>query len=508
MSRTKNVGRNVYWGLINKAVSIVLPFIVRTVILYKLGTEYLGLSGLFVSILSVLSLTELGFGSALIYNMYEPMAIGDVKKVNALLNLYRRCYRYIGIIILLIGLLLVPFLKYFIHGDYPQDVNLHIIYFIYLFNTVLSYFLFAYKKSILYASQRVDMDSNINTFVAIIQNGVQILFVVLFENYYVYIVVLPFATIINNIWASYVVDKKFPQYTCQGELEKEDIKMVMKNVSGLIYQKIGGVVLLSVDNIIVSAFLGLHILAIYNNYYYIVTSLTGILAIVLKALKPSVGNSIAVESLEKNYKDFNKFNFIYVWIVSWCAITLMNLYQPFMRVWVGEDLMLSMPLVLLFVFYFFTNKWCDMTFVYQEAAGLWYENRFVAIIAAAVNLVLNVILVQIIGLAGVLISTIVSVVFIYDIGYAYVLFKYYFKNTMYIKEFFLSMLRYILVFFVIGVFTYVVCGYVNCGEVMTLIVRGMICVCIPNFLAICTFRNNQHFISVKKMIKDFLKRKC
>lgn len=507
MGRTQNVGRNIYWGIMNRIVSILLPFLVRTALLYKLGTEYLGLSSLFTSVLSVLSLTELGFGQALVYSMYEPMAKKETKKINALLVLYNKCYKIIGLAILALGVCFVPFLPKLIYGEVPGDVNLYVLYIVYLFNTVLSYFLFAYKKSIFYASQRTDIDSNINTMVSVFQNLFQIIVVLLFANYYVYIIFLPMATLVNNIWVSLSVKKRFPEFKCEGSLGKEEIKYIFKDVKGLVFQKIGGVVLLSLDNIVVSAFLGLNTLAVYNNYYYVVTALTGILSIITNALKPSVGNSMVTESLEKNYNDFNKLNFAYLWIVAWCTITMLNLYQPFIRIWTGEALMLSNSLAFLFALYFFINKWCDMMYVYQEAAGLWYENRFVPLLAAVLNLILNILLVQVIGLAGILVSTIMSILLIYNTGYAYVLFKYYFKDISKMGTYFSRQFEYVLTFVIIGILTYFVCSKVILGDYASIFVRGVICIFFPNLLAVFVFRRTENFKGIQDIMKRLVRHK-
>lgn len=77
IERTKNTVAGAFWGLVEKISSILLPFIVRTVLIKKLGSEYLGLSSLFSSILEVLNLTELGFGSAAVFAMYKPIAEDD-----------------------------------------------------------------------------------------------------------------------------------------------------------------------------------------------------------------------------------------------------------------------------------------------------------------------------------------------------------------------------------------------------------------------------------------------
>ena len=155
--RLKNSARNIFAGGISKFVSLLFPFIIRTIIIKEIGIEYAGINSLFSSILMVLSISELGFGSAMVYSMYKPIAEKEVKKVSALLNLYRKVFVFVGIFILCAGLLLMPFLNFLVRGDCPDDLNIYVLYFIFLINSVISYFAFAYKSALLTATQREDI---------------------------------------------------------------------------------------------------------------------------------------------------------------------------------------------------------------------------------------------------------------------------------------------------------------------------------------------------------------
>ena len=146
IQRSKNAKRNIIYGTINRLTSLIFPFIIRTVMIYYMGVEYVGLGGLFSSILSFLSLAELGIGTALVYSMYKPIATDDVDSICALLKLYRKLYFIIGCIIFSVGLALAPFLRFIISQDVPDDVNIYILYLIYLLNTVISYWFFGYKQ--------------------------------------------------------------------------------------------------------------------------------------------------------------------------------------------------------------------------------------------------------------------------------------------------------------------------------------------------------------------------
>ena len=190
MSRTKNAARNVLFGLINKIIVLLFPFAIRAIIIQTLGSEYLGLNSLFTSILQVLNLAELGFNSAVVYSMYKPIAENDTNTICALMNLYRKIYRIIGIIVVVVGLILLPFLSYLIKGSYPTDINIYILYIIYLFNTGLTYFLFAYKSALLTAHQRSDVISNVQSIAFILQYVIQIIILLKTKNYYMFVIVL------------------------------------------------------------------------------------------------------------------------------------------------------------------------------------------------------------------------------------------------------------------------------------------------------------------------------
>lgn len=502
-NRTKNISRSILWGIFNKIIAIVLPFAIRTVMIYYMGMQYVGLGSLFSSILQVLSFAELGVGSALVFSMYKPIAEQDNEKVCALLNLYKKAYREIGLIILAIGLIIMPFIRYLIAGEIPFDINIYILYSIYLLNNIIGYFLFAYKQSLLTASQRVDVVSKVSMILQIIFGVVQICFLIIFRNYYLYVIFIPMITFINNIVLGIIVNKQYPQYKCIGRISNEEFCLLRKQVGGMVFQKIGGIVLASVDTIIISAFLGLTQLALYQNYYYIFTALNGFFAVIQQALIPSIGNSVVTNSIEKNYNDFRKFNFIYLWIVVWWSACLMCLYQPFMEIWVGKENMLGQEMVILFVVYFFVFKWCDMLYIYQDACGLWWQTRYVPFLASIINLIINIVLVNVIRLPGILISTIIAIAFIYDYGYAKVIFETYFES---IKNGFTNywgrQFLYLISLFVVAGITSYICWIIPINNILfRLIINGVVCVIIPNFVLVLLWHRLPEFRGMKELVK-------
>lgn len=486
IERTKNASRNIIWGTISKIISLLLPFVSRTVIIYKLGIDYVGLGSLFNSILQVLSLAELGIGGALVFSMYKPIAEDDDKTICALLNLYRNCYRIIGLIILVIGIIILPFLPFLIKGDVPADINLYVLYGIYLFNNVIGYFMAAYKQSIFTATQRVDIISKITLLLSIISNISQIILLIMFSNYYVYVIVIPVITCTNNLVLAHLAKKYFPQYKCVGKIGNTELAVIKKKIGGAVFQKIGNIILTSVDTIVISAFLGLKILGIYNGYYYVITALLGFLSVITQAIIPSIGNSIVENDSEKVYFDFKKFHFIYIWIVSWWSCALICLYQPFIRLWQGEENMLPFGIAVCLGIYFFTYKLGDICWAYREAIGLWWEGKFGPLISSIVNLTLNIILVRKIGIYGIVISTIISIVLITMPYGGYILYKHYFKTQKF-RSYILRNIFYFLIMCVVSTLTYFICSLLSFEGVIELAVKTIICMLVPNVLLLLIY---------------------
>ena len=372
IERTKNATRNIIYGVFLKIYQLLGPFILRTIFIYTLGMEYLGLNSLFTSILSVLNLAELGVGSALVFSMYKPIAEDDTEKICALMNLYKLYYRIIGAVILIIGLILVPFIPKLISGSVPEDVNIYVLYLMNLGATVLSYWLFAYKTCLFGAHQRNDMIAKVTIVSSTLQYIIQAIFLISISNYYLYLTITLTTGIFNNLYAAYKCNKMYPKYKARGNLERTEVKEIHRKVRDLFTSKIGGAVVDSADTIVISSFLGLTTLAIYNNYFYIMSSIYGFIMIIFNACMAGVGNSLIVESEDKNYNDLKKFLYIVCWIASVCTCCLLGLYQPFMKMWVGEKSMLSFNLVICICIYFFVRNinTLQMLLVFPDPASV------------------------------------------------------------------------------------------------------------------------------------------
>lgn len=505
IERTKNAGRNIVFGVMLKAYQIVIPFVMRTVMIYLMGVQYLGLNSLFTSILQVLNLAELGVGSAMVYSMYKPIAIDDETRICALMKLYRMYYRVIGLVIAIIGAFLTPFIPKLIKSDVPPDINIYILYILNLAVTVLSYWLFAYKNCLLDAHQRTDVTSKVTLVTNTVQYALQILVLVLFKNYYAYVIVALFTQAMTNIVIAMVVTKMFPDYRPNGKLESSEIKTINRRIRDLFTAKLGGTITNSADTIVISAFLGLTTLAVYQNYYFIMNAVCGFITVLFSSITAGIGNSLVTETIEKNYKDFKVFSFIICYILCICCCCFIGLYQPFIRLWVGNKYILDYRFVILFCVLFYCLELAMLWASIKDAAGLWHSDRFRPLVGASVNLILNIVLVQYCGLYGIILSTVLSYIFISMPWLIHNLFSLVYKKPLY--SYILDISKYVLITLITSLIVNFVCLNINIGGILELILKLVVCLLVPFFVQNLVFRKKDEYIQAKGKLFRMLKKR-
>lgn len=491
IERTKNATRNIVVGMILKIYQLLVPFVIRTVMIHVLGMEYLGLNSLFTSILQVLNLAELGVGSAMVFSMYKPIAEDDSATINDLMRLYQFYYRIIGIIILTVGIIITPFIPKLIKSDIPSGLNIYILYYLNLGATVISYWLFAYKNCLLTAHQRNDVISKVTIITNTVMYVGQIIALLLFKNYYIYLIIALLGQILLNIGTAITADRMFPEYRPSKIFNKKLSKDINQRIKDLFTSKIGEIIVNSADSIVISAFLGLTILASYNSYFYILSAILGFVLLFLQACTAGIGNSLIVETPEKNYNDLKKLTLIVTWITGFCSCCLMCIYQPFMKIWIGEENIFPISCVVCFVIYFFFRCVNQLFIVYKDAAGMWHEDRFRPLATALTNLILNLILVQIIGIYGVLLSTVISTLVV---GIPWLL-NNIFTVIFHVKmgEFLRNFVFYIGVTCINVLLTYLVCEAIPVDGIMCIVVRLILCCIIPNAFYLLAYRHKKEF---------------
>lgn len=400
--------KNLKYSYIGNIAVLVLQFISRSIFIQYVGSTYLGLESVFSNILGVLSFAELGIGTSINFSLYSPVASDDQNKIKALLYFYKECYKFISIIIFGLGIVIIPFLPFFAK---PEGINYYyIVYFVYLINSVTSYFV-SFKFSLPNAEQKNYIYTNIGTLGKISIIFVQIIILVVTKNFLLYALSGLIVNLLQKLISNYYLNKKYPIFKTikqDNKLDKNELIAIKKNVKGLIYHRIGEMSVYQTDNLIISSVLGVAMAGIISNYNLIINSVSTFTSLMLNSVNSSLGNMCATENEEYQYNIFRQYNFIAFWLYGFCAIALYILINPFIQLWIGEAYLISEWTVFFIVinFYFLGYRICINNF--KVAAGIFYQDRYLSIIQAIVNLVVSIALVLLIGLPGVFIGTVVQ----------------------------------------------------------------------------------------------------
>lgn len=510
MTRTQNIKKNLIFNIVKFVTNLLLQFVLRTVIIYYMGAEYLGLNGLFSNIFSFLNLAELGIGTAIVFSMYKPIAENDIEKVKSLEYLYKKFYLIISIIVGVVGLAIIPALPHLMNGGVSVDIDIYILYIMYLAYTLVGYWS-AHKRSLLFAYQRNDVENKIKTLCIIGMTIIQIIVLIVFKNYYLYFSISILFTLIECILIQIVANKMFPEINGKAQpIDKDTKKEITKNVTALSMHKIGSAVVFSTDSILVSSFLGVVVLGAYSNYNLIVSSIASIILLFSNALMASVGNLIVSNSPEYTLKKYKVINTMFSVMVAFSTICLITLFQPFIVKWTGGgEYMLEFSTVIIICLSFYFTRMRTATNLFKDAAGLYWQNKWQPIVESVVNLVTSIVLVKLIGINGIFIGTIISTLVAPFWWEPYVLYKYYFKRS--VKEYFG---RYILDFVIMCIccaITYFVCSFIPDGGWLMLIVKFAVCIVLSLVLLVIAYLPNKEFKELfnmgKNMLKDVFHRK-
>ena len=444
MGRVQSAAKNIVFGQIGNFITQLLGFILRTVFIAHLGDTLNGINDLYTSILSVLSMAELGIGTALNYSLYKPVATGDIGKVKSYMQLYKKAYRAIGIVIGVIGLAISPFLPYLVkqpEGVSVRDLTLY--YFIFLFNTVSSYFV-AYKYSLVNAEQKNYIQTNVITITKMITVTLQIVVILTTGSFYAYLLTAAAVELLQKIFVSHYLNRRYPYLLDEDveKLSKEETGEIVTKTKALVFHKVGDVARLQTDSMIISGFINTVLVGIVGSYNMVLNSVANVVNIIFNSVLSSFGNLIATGSKEKQYQIFKVYRFAACWIYGFAAIGFSMLLTPLIYLWLGSERTLAYGVVMciLIDFYFKGDRIVLSNF--KTAAGVFEQDKYLALIQGVVNLIISIVLVQKIGLIGVYIGTIVSGL-IANITKPVIIYKVILNQP--VKRYFLDSLKYLLV---------------------------------------------------------------
>lgn len=504
-TRTEYSILNILTGLGGYAVNAIVGLVCRMVFTRTLSADYLGISGLFTNILTMLSLAELGIGSAIVYALYKPLATNDRKKIASLVKFYGKCYQVIGIIVAIAGIIVIPFLDILIKEQPEIKESLYLIYCIYLFNTASSYF-FSYRGSLIVAAQQNYIVTGVNYIITIGQSILQVIWLLATHEYIGYLIIQAIGTLIYNFTISYIAKQKFPYIIAKNiaPLEKEEKQGLVKNIRALVIWKLSGLLVNSTDNIIITYFSGLSAVGLSSNYTLLSTTLNSLLNQLFNGITASVGNLNAIESKEKRLSMFYSINLANFWLFGWTSIGIFVVSTDIVHLLFGGEyvLPLNIPFVIALNFYMVGMQSAVWTF--KNTLGLFRPGRYLLIITAIINLVCSIWFGKMWGLFGILFATAISRAFTNTWYDPYAVFKYGFHESA--VPYFLRYAKYATILVFTGAFCYGICSLMDFSIWINVILKFAVCCIVPNIIfLICLYRTNE-FEYFKHLFSSLIKR--
>lgn len=498
--RSKSSAKNLVVALIGQAFGLIISFIARIIFVKFLSDEYLGLNGLFTNLLTMLSLVELGVGSALVYSLYKPLADGDNEKVKSLMDLYRKAYNIIGGVVLIIGILFIPFYRYLI-SEVPSISHLDFIYILFVLNTAISYF-YSYKRSLIICDQKRYIATIYRYVFYFLLNVFQIIVLFLTHNYILYLITQVVFTWLENICISIKADRMYPYLKDKNikKLDKKELNTISKNVRAMLFHKIGGVVVNSTDNILISKLVGLIAVGMYSNYYLITSALDTITAQFFNAITASVGNLGACTNSKKVKETFNTTFFLNYLIYGVITVCLLILFNPFIEVWLGKKYLFDFGVVLVITICFYLKGIRKTCLTFKDALGLFWQDRYKPIIESIINLVASIILGIKYGILGIFMGTIISTVTTSLWIEPYVLYKYYFKEN--IIDYLYRFIKYTLVVVLTYLIVQKIVILISINGILGLLIKGVVSLILSILIMTIVFIKTNEIKHVKKIFKD------
>lgn len=431
ISRSQYVVRNTAVTLLTQLVKNLLGFVSRTVFIWVLGKELLGINSLFTEILTMLSFAELGISNAFVYSLYKPLAKRDTDKLASLMHLYARAYKGIGMLVGVLGICLLPFLKMLVGNVAVDDHLLYTVFLLFVFNSAISYF-FVYKTSLIVADQK-------NYIVLIAEEGfhllqvcLQVAVLLLTRNYVLFMLINVVCTVGTNAFLAHKADKMYPFLVEKNAkpLSAEERGEIASNVKSLVVYKLGSTILGGTDSIFISAIINVVTVGFYSNYKLLVDLFTSLGSQVVSSITASVGNVNASEGSERKEAIFDGLLCASAWFFGLSAVGLVLLSSDFIRLWVGTDYVLDIASVAAIVGAFYVNNMHHACFVYRNTAGLFVYGKYIPIIASILNIGLDVVLGLWIGLPGIFLATIISRALTYEIVDPLIIYKRVFGKSV------------------------------------------------------------------------------
>lgn len=503
--RTEKVIRNIFYDYLGNILTIIIGFISKTVFIYTLGQEYLGLSGLFTNVLTVLSLAELGVGSAITFELYKPLADKNNQLLYNLMKFYKKAYQIIGWVILGVGIIFIPFLKYVINFETNVDIDYTALYILFLLNSVFSYWFNAYKATILIASQQKYLTKKIEYVLVIIQTIIQMFVLFAWKSYFIYLIVGIFRSVVQNYLVARKADSVFPFLKKKQEvcLEYDTKKRIYKNIYAMSLYKVSGVVVNSTDNIIISTFISTNVLGKYSLYNYIIMSIKSFLAIIFDSFVAAIGDFNATETDDKKKKIFDTIFFLSFILYGMVAIGLMQVSSVFISLWAGSAYVMKNSTVTLMVVAFLIAGLENATYIFRTGCGLYNVAKYRPVFSAVINLVVSIILVKSIGINGVFIGTIVSRMLTYWLVDPQVVYRHILHAS--VLEYYMTYFKYMALLLISTIAVQYISSFIVLDGWLLFVIKGAIAEIVFIMMVYLFYRKTEEYQYIASLVLRIMK---
>lgn len=496
-SRVAKIEKNIAASISQNIINTFIAFISRIIFVRVLSESYLGINGLFTEILAVLSLADLGMETAMMYSLYKPIAENDKEKIVSLISFFRKIYLMIAVAVLVVGIVLIPFLKYIVKLEQPIP-HLNAYYILALLNVVVSY-LFVYRRVLLSADQKNYILVKCDMVFKVISFVFQIIVLLLFKNYFIYLSVALVVGFVSNIYQNSIAVKKYPYLKAEAvTLKQEERKKIFNDVKALFIYKVSGVIQSNTDNILISVMVGTVYVGYYSNYTMLVARITGIVTLIYNAVKSGLGNYIADanSSSEDRFFIFQVMEMVNFWLVSFCSVCFIVLFQDFIKISFGERYVMELSIVIAAVLNFYTGNIRQTIWAFRETTGIFQETKYITFITAVLNLVLSFVFGIYWGIFGILFATFLSRTIYAWWKEPIVLFSSVFQRSA--KIYFIVFIKRFLLCTIISALTYIICNWIPAGNLyIKFFIQIGICCILPNLLLFLIYHQTKEFQYIK-----------
>ena len=494
-SRTAYAAKNSIYGLVGKGASLLASFVSRTVFIYILGKYYLGVNGLYSEILSFLSFAELGFGSAMTFALYAPVARGEKLKIRQLMQFYKLVYRGIAAVILVFGIALTPFLQYIVTGAEGLSLfELRLYFLIFLANTVATYFVI-YKYGYVNALQETYVTTNIETVTSLVCVAVQLCTLLVTWDFLAYLLANTGALIASRFAIAFYLNRRYPilKERPAEPLPSADRKGIFNEVKGLAVHQFSGVAVHATDSIIISAVptLGVAVVGAVSNYNLLINAVSSVVVILFNGVVAGFGNLAVTSGKEYFEQVFKEANFINFWIYGLCTACFFVLLTPFVQLWVGDDYVIDAVSLALIILNFYLQGQSTIYNNARIAKGNFNMDKWWSLFQAVVNLVVSIVAAIHLGLVGVYIGTVVSRL-VFVISRPGCTYRFLFGKSP--ARYFTKLTIYLFAVILATTLCWAACMplLANLGW-LTFAVSVVVCLTVPNVIFFLLFRKTPEF---------------